>query len=178
MAPLKPHWAQPSHPDIQQVIVNDAEFTSKSLSKVTILDTANLEILAGPKGLKPGDELTFFYPSTEWDMAQPFDCLCQSASCRGTITGAQGMDPRKLEGYWLSGHVRQMLEEKNTGEAANAHADVPDSVGDTTAQLLRAALAKAEDAASKARAALDGYTNTMLVSLEDEAAKGAVPNTA
>lgn len=29
------------------------------------------------EGLKEGDELTFFYPSTEWSMAQPFDCLCK-----------------------------------------------------------------------------------------------------
>lgn len=21
-------------------------------------------------------QVTFFYPSTEWDMAQPFDCIC------------------------------------------------------------------------------------------------------
>lgn len=36
MAPLKPHWPQPSHPDIQEVIINEAEFTSKSLSKVSL----------------------------------------------------------------------------------------------------------------------------------------------
>ena len=34
--PLVPHWTQPSHPDVQEVIVNDAEFTSKSLSKVAL----------------------------------------------------------------------------------------------------------------------------------------------
>lgn len=36
MAPLKPHWDQPSHPDIQEVIINEHEFTSKSLSKVSL----------------------------------------------------------------------------------------------------------------------------------------------
>lgn len=36
MAPLKPHWVQPSHPEIQQVIINEHEFTSKSLSKVSL----------------------------------------------------------------------------------------------------------------------------------------------
>ena len=36
MAPLKPHWPQPSHPDIQQVIINEAEYTSKSLSRVSL----------------------------------------------------------------------------------------------------------------------------------------------
>lgn len=28
------------------------------------------------KGIKKGETLTFFYPSTEWDMGVPFDCLC------------------------------------------------------------------------------------------------------
>jgi hypothetical protein len=36
MAPIKPHWSQPSHPDIQDVIVNDAEFTTKSVSKIAL----------------------------------------------------------------------------------------------------------------------------------------------
>jgi hypothetical protein len=36
MAPIKAHWAQPSHLDIQEVIINDAEFTTKSISKVTL----------------------------------------------------------------------------------------------------------------------------------------------
>jgi hypothetical protein len=36
MAPLVPFWAQPSHGDIQEVIINEAAFTSKSLSKVAV----------------------------------------------------------------------------------------------------------------------------------------------
>jgi len=38
MAPIKPHWVQPSHPDIQQVIVtgNAEEFTTKSISKIAL----------------------------------------------------------------------------------------------------------------------------------------------
>ena len=34
--PLKPHWVRPSHPDIQDVIINETEFTSKSLSKIAL----------------------------------------------------------------------------------------------------------------------------------------------
>lgn len=34
--PLTPHWVRPSHPDIQEVVINEAEFTSKSLSKVAL----------------------------------------------------------------------------------------------------------------------------------------------
>jgi len=36
MAPLTPHWAQPSHPDIQEVLVDEAEFGTKSISKISL----------------------------------------------------------------------------------------------------------------------------------------------
>lgn len=36
MAPLTPTWTRPSHPDIQEVIISDAGFTSKSLSKISL----------------------------------------------------------------------------------------------------------------------------------------------
>lgn len=37
MAPLTPHWTRPSHPEIQNVVITDAaEFTTKSLSKVSL----------------------------------------------------------------------------------------------------------------------------------------------
>ncbi|KAF5373254.1 hypothetical protein D9615_007452 [Tricholomella constricta] len=32
------------------------------------------------KRLEKGTIMTFFYPSTEWDMDQPFDCECNSPS--------------------------------------------------------------------------------------------------
>ncbi|KAL5345864.1 hypothetical protein ACLOAV_008890 [Pseudogymnoascus australis] len=152
MAPLTPTWAQPSHGSIQEVVINDAAFTSKSLSKVTvapyglyakidfppatpaseptyatvqqgrdthlnlnsdlILDIPTLSFLAGPRGLSPGDELTFFYPSTEWAMAQPFTCFCSSPACRGTINGAGAMSQKALEGIYLNGYIRDMLAER------------------------------------------------------------------
>ncbi|KAI0060954.1 hypothetical protein BV25DRAFT_1887393 [Artomyces pyxidatus] len=40
------------------------------------------------KPIRAGDFLTFFYPSTEWDMDQPFDCVCNAPSCLGRISGA------------------------------------------------------------------------------------------
>ncbi|KAK2604592.1 hypothetical protein N8I77_007506 [Diaporthe amygdali] len=195
MAPLKPHWTQPSHPHFLQVIVSDseAEFTSKSVSTAAaapfsvvaklsfppctladeptyatvqvgsnrhislnsdllylnhscepslIIDTANMTILAGPQGLKPGDELTFFYPSTEWDMAQPFDCFCGSAACRGKIAGAKDMAPKQLEGLWLNGHIRELKDEQAREEAAPAA--LPGYVGASSASTgsLTAAAAR------------------------------------
>lgn len=48
MAPLTPHWHQPSHPDVQEVVINEAEFTSKSLSRVALPPFAVYAKLAFP----------------------------------------------------------------------------------------------------------------------------------
>lgn len=36
MAPLIPHWHRPSHPEVQEVIENPAEYTTKSISRVAL----------------------------------------------------------------------------------------------------------------------------------------------
>jgi SET domain-containing protein len=36
------------------------------------------------RDIKKGEDLTFFYPSTEWDMAQGFDCSCGAKVSLGT----------------------------------------------------------------------------------------------
>lgn len=50
MAPIKPHWTQPSHPHFLQVIVsdNEAEFTSKSVSTAAAAPFAVLAKLSFP----------------------------------------------------------------------------------------------------------------------------------
>ncbi|CAF9908896.1 MAG: hypothetical protein GOMPHAMPRED_006349 [Gomphillus americanus] len=40
-------------------------------------------------GIKADELLTFFYPSTEYNMVQAFDCLCKSSKCLGKIRGAK-----------------------------------------------------------------------------------------
>lgn len=39
--------------------------------------------------LAEGTIMTFAYFTTEWDMQQPFECLCGSKDCLGVITGAR-----------------------------------------------------------------------------------------
>jgi hypothetical protein len=39
--------------------------------------------------LKAGEEVTFFYPSTEWEMVRPFKCLCGALNCIGYVAGAK-----------------------------------------------------------------------------------------
>jgi hypothetical protein len=58
--------------------------------------------------IAPGDELTFFYPSTEWSMASPFDCRCRSPRCLGRVSGASQMPPRALAEHRLAPHVERL----------------------------------------------------------------------
>ncbi|WP_051828017.1 SET domain-containing protein-lysine N-methyltransferase [Streptomyces bicolor] len=64
------------------------------------------------RALRPvaaGEELAFFYPSTEWDMVAPFDCLCGAADCLGTVAGARAASPAVLGGHRLNRHVAERL---------------------------------------------------------------------
>jgi len=58
------------------------------------------------------DELMFFYPSTEWDMAQPFDCYCGSTQCLQHIRGAAYLTDAELKHYRLTDFIRQMLQKR------------------------------------------------------------------
>lgn len=56
-----------------------------------------------------GDELTFFYPSTEWRMQSPFTCECRSEHCVGEIRGAAELPAGVLQRYRLSPVIAEMF---------------------------------------------------------------------
>lgn len=60
-----------------------------------------------------GDELSFFYPSSEWRMAQPFSCYCGKDKCLGVISGAENIPEEILKTYRLTGFIERKLKEKN-----------------------------------------------------------------
>ena len=47
--------------------------------------------------IKEGDEITFNYLSTEWDMAVPFECKCGSKLCKGKISGFKHLSEREKQ---------------------------------------------------------------------------------
>lgn len=73
----------------------------------TIVDTEEM-IVRAARDIAPGDELTFFYPSTEWEMDRPFACLCGAPGCLGTIAGARHLSEEALAGYVLNGHIEEL----------------------------------------------------------------------
>ncbi len=80
-----------------------------------ILDTENMEMVAA-RDIEKGEELYFFYPSTEWQMDAPFICLCGSANCINVVAGARFLPLSTLERHYLNPHIRDLMIEllKNT----------------------------------------------------------------
>ena len=72
------------------------------------LDVEAMRLVA-LRPISEGDELTFFYPSTEWDMAEPFECGCGSPECIGRIAGARETPLHALARYRLNPHIVRLI---------------------------------------------------------------------
>ena len=75
-----------------------------------LLDTEHLQIVAR-RDIEEGEELSFFYPSTEWEMDAPFICLCGASSCIHVVAGARFLPLSTLEHHYLNSHIREMMIE-------------------------------------------------------------------
>jgi hypothetical protein len=72
------------------------------------IDTLSMRVVAG-RDIAAGEELTFFYPATEWDMDRPFRCRCGAPECVGVVAGARHLSPETLRRYALAPHIRHLL---------------------------------------------------------------------
>ncbi len=61
------------------------------------------------KPLAAGDELNFFYPSTEWHMVEPFACWCGTERCFGRIAGAKHLPLKAREAYVFEPHIESLF---------------------------------------------------------------------
>jgi hypothetical protein len=75
-----------------------------------ILDTERLQMVAR-RDIEAGEELSFFYPSTEWEMDAPFICLCGASNCIHVVAGARFLPLSTLEHHFLNRHIREMMIE-------------------------------------------------------------------
>ena len=83
-----------------------------------ILDTEHLLMIAC-RDIEKGEELSFFYPATEWEMAAPFICLCGAANCIHVVAGARFLPLSTLEHHYLSKHIRELMVESWNNTAAH-----------------------------------------------------------
>jgi hypothetical protein len=89
------------------------QYINHSCSPNAFFDTTSFQLIA-LKDLNVGDEITFFYPSTEWDMVQPFTCFCNSKNCLHTIQGASHLSNETLQHYRLTDFIQQQLHKRNS----------------------------------------------------------------
>ncbi len=62
------------------------------------------------KPLAAGEELNFFYPTTEWNMAEPFDCWCGTDRCHGRIAGAKHLPLEARNAYIFEPHIVKLFD--------------------------------------------------------------------
>lgn len=75
-----------------------------------ILDTERMVMIAR-RSIEKGEELFFFYPSTEWEMQAPFICLCGASNCIHVVAGARFLPLSTLENHYLNPHIRELMIE-------------------------------------------------------------------
>ncbi|MFE0808843.1 SET domain-containing protein-lysine N-methyltransferase [Streptomyces sp. NPDC058848] len=83
-------------------------YLNHSCAPNVYVDTERMDVRA-LRPIAAEEELTFFYPATEWEMVAPFDCLCAAAGCLGTVAGARAASPEALRAYRLNPHVAERL---------------------------------------------------------------------
>ncbi|MGF2412974.1 SET domain-containing protein-lysine N-methyltransferase [Ferruginibacter sp.] len=89
------------------------QYINHSCAPNVFFDTTAMELVC-LQPLQAGQELTFFYPSTEWDMSQPFVCNCKSSDCLQLINGASHLDQSTLNKYRLTDFIKQQAELKRS----------------------------------------------------------------
>ena len=68
--------------------------------------------VARDRDLKKGDMLSFFYPSTEWEMDRGFECLCEEEGCVSEVKGAKDMSKEELKRWFINGYIWELKEEQ------------------------------------------------------------------
>ena len=74
-------------------------------------DTTTMQLVA-LREIQQGEEMSFFYPSTEWKMTQSFNCYCGCPGCLGKIRGAAFLSKEAREKYRLTDFIQQQLAKR------------------------------------------------------------------
>ena len=85
------------------------QYINHSCKPNVFFDTSSMHLVA-LREICIGDEFVFFYPSTEWQMAQPFDCYCGSTNCLQHISGAISLPSHLLSKYDFTDFIQHKLQ--------------------------------------------------------------------
>jgi hypothetical protein len=93
------------------------QYINHSCEPNVFFDTTLMQLVA-LKSIGAQEEMTFFYPSTEWKMTQPFNCYCGSANCLSDIRGAAFLSEEALKHYRFTGFIQQQLAKRAARKVA------------------------------------------------------------
>ena len=88
------------------------QYINHSCAPNVFFDTTTMKLVA-LKEIRQEEEMTFFYPSTEWEMTQPFRCYCGSPACLGEIKGAAFLSKNVWKQYRLTDFIQQQLAKRS-----------------------------------------------------------------
>ena len=86
------------------------QYINHSCSPNVFFNTTTMQLTC-LQSVKADEEFSFFYPSTEWKMVQPFECYCGSANCLQHITGAADLQPEIVKQYLFTDFIEGKLKE-------------------------------------------------------------------
>lgn len=87
------------------------QYINHSCEPNVFFNTTTMQLVA-LKFLQSEEEMTFFYPSTEWKMTQAFQCYCGHPSCIGKIKGAAFLTKTERDRYRLTDFIQQELAKR------------------------------------------------------------------
>lgn len=80
------------------------QYINHSCSPNVYFDVHTMQLIS-LQHIMPSDEFTFFYPSTEWDMVEPFHCKCGSVDCLNLIKGAKYLSSPQIQQYRVNQYI-------------------------------------------------------------------------
>ncbi|MBI3139975.1 MAG: SET domain-containing protein-lysine N-methyltransferase [Sphingobacteriales bacterium] len=87
------------------------QYINHSCEPNVFFDTTRMQLVA-LKEISTGSELAFFYPSSEWEMTQSFQCYCGKAGCLGEIRGAAFLSNEAVTRYRFTDFIQSCLAKK------------------------------------------------------------------
>ena len=93
------------HVEVQPAFL---QFINHSCKPNLFFDTLNMQVIC-IDDIKTGDELTYFYPSTEWIMEEPFICHCGSEHCLAEIKGAAFLIQDQVKNYLFTEFIKEQI---------------------------------------------------------------------
>jgi hypothetical protein len=84
------------------------QYINHSCNPNVFFDTTLMQLIC-IRPIAKSEELRFFYPSTEWQMDQPFVCNCGANNCLQLIQGAAYLSNSAIAQHRFTDFIKQQL---------------------------------------------------------------------